>query len=155
MRAESTYKKDIHSPVGARGLMQLMPNTGKQVSRLLGETQFEVDSLLREEVNIKLGTRYLRRLANMLQQQWPLVAAGYNAGPHRVAKWLKGFGQLELDAFVEHIPYSETRNYVKKVMRNYSLYQKLYGNEKALTLAFMIHPIQLHEITAPQFRETW
>jgi soluble lytic murein transglycosylase len=55
-----------------------------------------------------------------------LVAASYNAGPHRVQGWIKEFGQLDMDEFIEHIPYMETRNYVKKVIRNFFVYQTLY-----------------------------
>jgi soluble lytic murein transglycosylase len=61
-----------------------------------------------------------------------LVAAGYNAGPHRVRNWLSNFGTLDMDEFIEHIPYLETRNYVKKVMSNCQVYGQLYGNKREL-----------------------
>ena len=64
--------------------------------------------------------RYLKRLNKTMGNNLPLTIASYNAGPHRVQGWLKDIGGLDLDEFIEHIPYLETRNYVKKVLRNYS-----------------------------------
>ncbi|MEO0336006.1 MAG: transglycosylase SLT domain-containing protein, partial [Pseudomonadota bacterium] len=111
MRAESFFKADISSPVGAKGLMQLMPHTATQVSRLLGDESFDTKMLIRPEVNVRVGTRYLQRLSKKFKGQIPLMAAGYKAGPHRVQSWLSNFGHLEMDEFIEHIPFKETRKY--------------------------------------------
>lgn len=129
MRAESRYKADIASPVGAKGLLQLMPNTSRQVARMLGDSHFHTDTLVQPEVNIRLGSRYLHRLSKKFEGNMALVAAGYNAGPHRVESWLVSFGHLEMDEFIDHIPFLETRNYVKKVIRNYGIYKQLYSKE--------------------------
>lgn len=129
MRAESRYKADIASPVGAKGLLQLMPNTSRQVARLLGDVHFHTDTLVQPEVNIRLGSRYLNRLSKKFDGNMALVAAGYNAGPHRVDSWLVSFGHLEMDEFIDHIPFLETRNYVKKVIRNYGIYKQLYKKD--------------------------
>ncbi len=132
MRAESTYRKDAISPVGALGLMQVMPYTGHKVATLLGDKEFKVPMLLEPATAVKVGTRYLKRLMDRFENTIPLVAAGYNAGPHRVKNWLVSFGKLDTDEFIEHIPFLETRNYVKRVVSNAYIYSQLYGNKKDL-----------------------
>ncbi|MGE0763429.1 MAG: transglycosylase SLT domain-containing protein [Bdellovibrionales bacterium] len=155
MRAESHFKPDVMSPVGAKGLLQLMPNTGLQVSRILDqEENFQVMSLLNPEVNVRLGTRYLLRLSTKFKNSWPLVAAAYNAGPHRVDNWLTNFGHLEMDEFIEHIPFLETRNYVKKVVRNYAAYRALYSNDQRI-LAWLADPVPVKGDGRPALREIW
>lgn len=154
MRAESQYKKDVVSPVGALGLMQVMPGTGQKVSGLLNENGFEAKKLLEPETGIKIGSKYLQRLMRKFESNVALVAAGYNAGPHRVKGWLASFGQLDLDEFVEHIPFLETRNYVKKVISNYQVYAHLYNGkkDKAIQLA---DSIKVRLMEPPPYKETW
>ncbi len=132
MRAESQYRPEAQSPVGAMGLMQLMPFTAKQVAGLLELKDFQTKSLIEPDVNILLGARYLSRLYEKFSASVPLVAASYNAGPHRVYAWLKGFGHLDMDEFIEHIPFIETRNYAKKVVRHYQIYHLLYGTSSTV-----------------------
>ncbi|CAE80502.1 transglycosylase SLT domain-containing protein [Bdellovibrio bacteriovorus] len=132
MRAETHYRRDAISPVGALGLMQVMPFTGHKVATLLGEKEFKAPLLLQPETSVKIGSRYLKRLMDRFENTIPLVAAGYNAGPHRVKNWLSSFGNLETDEFIEHIPFLETRNYVKRVVSNAYIYSQLYGNKKDL-----------------------
>ena len=95
----------------------------------------------------------MKRLLTKFDNSIPLAAAAYNAGPHRVENWLANFGDLQVDEFIEHIPFVETRNYVKKVSRNFLVYSKLYGNKKELEpwLTKSIHV----QITRPSSRETW
>lgn len=126
MRAESQYRKEAISPVGALGLMQVMPYTGNRIAEILGDKQFSPKQLLEAEPAIKIGTKYLQRLNKKFNQALPLVAASYNAGPHRVKNWIQQFGSLETDEFIEHIPFLETRNYVKKVITNSYIYSQLY-----------------------------
>lgn len=154
MRAESHYKTDVLSAVGARGLMQLMPETARQVLRLNGDENFRVSRLNEPEVNIRAGAFYLQRLAKKFDSQLPLIAAAYNAGPHRVDNWLSAFGKLEMDEFIEHIPFLETRNYVKKVVRNYSIYQALYSKSPD-TLSWLIQPTKFNASSKPSTRESW
>jgi soluble lytic murein transglycosylase len=130
MRAESMYKTDVISPVGAKGLMQLMPSTSKNLARLGDVKDFKVDDLLEPKVNIPLGAQYLARLGRQLHGNLSLVAAAYNAGPHRVQGWLVSFGHLETDEFIEHIPFVETRNYVKKVLLNDWSYRMIYAKDQ-------------------------
>jgi soluble lytic murein transglycosylase len=129
MRTESMYKADVISPVGAKGLMQLMQYTARNLAHLAGDKEDDID-LLNTDTNIKLGTQYLARLGTKFKGQLALVAAAYNAGPHRVEGWLVNFGNLEADEFVEHIPFLETRNYVKKVVRYNTFYRRLYAKDQ-------------------------
>ena len=136
MRGESGFRQDIHSQAGAIGLMQLIPPTAKRVAKDLGIKDFSNGMLAIPETNIQLGVRYLRRLSKTMADNMPLTIASYNAGPHRVQGWLKDFGSLDFDEFIEHIPYMETRNYVKKVLRNYEVYQLLY-EKKVNALSYL------------------
>jgi soluble lytic murein transglycosylase len=140
MRAESHFRSTAQSPVGALGLMQLMPFTGRRVASLLNINTFETRSLLEPETNIRLGSRYLQRLSENFKSSVPLVAAGYNAGPHRVHAWVHNFGTLNMDEFIEHIPFLETRNYVKRVVRNYQIYSLLYKGGSN-SLRWLIQPV--------------
>lgn len=130
MRAETNYRREAISPVGALGLMQVMPFTGHKVSTMLKEKNFQASQLLEPETSVKIGSRYLKRLMDRFDDTLPLVAAGYNAGPHRVKNWLVSFGNLDTDEFIEHIPFLETRNYVKRVVSNAHIYAQLYGDKK-------------------------
>ncbi|WP_413290629.1 transglycosylase SLT domain-containing protein [Bdellovibrio sp. HCB337] len=154
MRAESQYRKDAISPVGALGLMQVMPFTGYRVANLLGEKDFQPRQLLEPSAAIKMGSRYLQRLMVKFDNTIPLVAAGYNAGPHRVKNWLASFGHLETDEFIEHIPFLETRNYVKKVVSNCHVYSQLYGNKKDL-FAYLVDPIPHQTDGQMVQKESW
>ncbi|GFO66757.1 murein transglycosylase [Geomonas limicola] len=120
MRAESNYHPGALSPVGAVGLMQVMPGTAEAMSK--GDSV----RLARPELNIKLGARYLKDQMNSYDRSIVLTAAAYNAGPGNVKRWQKAFGGLPQDEFIESIPFKETREYVKKVLSNMELYQRLY-----------------------------
>jgi soluble lytic murein transglycosylase len=157
MRAESHYNKEARSSVGALGLMQIMPNTGMQVAKLLEKEKFEVKDLLTPKTNIELGIRYLNRLSKKFKGRVPLVSAAYNAGPHRVELWLKYFGRLDIDEFIEHIPFSQTRNYAKKVSRNYFVYQKLYFEKDIVSspITWLTQPVGVSIKGPVATRETW
>jgi soluble lytic murein transglycosylase len=153
MRAESQYKRDVISPVGAMGLMQVMPNTALRVAQLLSDEKFEARKLMDPEPAIKIGSKYLQRLIKKFDGNMALVAASYNAGPHRVRSWLASFGQLDMDEFIEHIPFLETRNYVKKVLLNYAVYSKLYSKKEA---PFNLSEAIKFRVTDPvPTKETW
>jgi soluble lytic murein transglycosylase len=158
MRAESQFNSDAVSPVGARGLMQLMPYTAGQLTKLANEPNVEDSDLLRPEVNLRLGSRYLGRLMKKFSGQVALVAASYNAGPHRVNSWVGAFGALDMDEFAEHVPFLETRNYVKKVVRNFAIYSTLYSRGPATattSLAWLIDPVSMKGPFKPSPRENW
>jgi soluble lytic murein transglycosylase len=154
MRSESMYKPDVISPVGAKGLMQLMPFTANNLRKLAGETSVETNDLLNPEININLGAQYLARLGQKFKGQLPLVAAAYNAGPHRVEGWLVNFGHLETDEFVEHIPFLETRNYVKKVVRNHTFYRRLYAKDPQPP-SYLAKALGVPIPTRASTRESW
>lgn len=154
MRAESSYKKDAISPVGALGLMQVMPKTGTKISELMGDKNFEPRSLLEPLPAVKVGSKYLSRMFKVFEGNRALVAASYNAGPHRVLSWLSRFGSLDLDEFIEHIPFVETRNYVKKVMANYQVYAHLYSNQKDV-FPEVARPLNIKVKEPVPTKETW
>ncbi len=159
MKAESQYKKEAISPVGALGLMQVMPYTGNRIAEILGDKGFTPNQLLDPESAIKIGTKYLQRLNRKFNQALPLVAASYNAGPHRVKNWLQQFGNLETDEFIEHIPFLETRNYVKKVIANSYIYSELYNSrieKKTRDLVpYLAEKIPFNSNDRAPTRETW
>lgn len=155
MRAESRYFPEAISPVGARGLMQIMPYTAEQISKLLSDGNYKRESLIDPDMNIRYGTRYLSRLQRQFEGQIPLVAAAYNAGPHRVYSWLNTFGNLDMDEFIEHIPFVETRNYVKKVLRHYIVYRGLYSPESEEKLTWITQPVPVRVTSRPSPRENW
>ncbi|MEE8394482.1 MAG: lytic transglycosylase domain-containing protein [bacterium] len=125
MREESHYDAKAGSRAGARGLMQLMPATARQVARRNG-IPFREEGLEEPEVNITLGTLYLKKVLKRFDWSPVHAAAAYNAGPNAVRRWKKQLGHLPLDEFVENIPYDETRAYVKRVIASYLIYRKLY-----------------------------
>ncbi len=127
-RRESTFMSDANSSAGAKGLMQLMPGTAKQVAGRRMSTQ----KLFTPNTNIKLGTTYLRQLLDRVDEQYPLAIASYNAGYHRVIKWIPQDAPQDFDLWIETIPYKETREYVKAVLAYQQVYEQLLGNNKNL-----------------------
>lgn len=124
IRRESMLDKNARSPVGARGLMQIMPETARQIARTLNEPWRKENSLFNPDVNIKFGTFYYKQLLNRFDGHFVLATAAYNAGPNRVVKWLPNDGQVPADIWIETIPYKETRKYVASVMAYAIIYQK-------------------------------
>jgi soluble lytic murein transglycosylase len=131
MRQESGFRAGVRSPVGAVGLLQLMPTTAERISTEVGE-KLEPRGLTTAHTNIRLGAAYLRRLIDSFQGNVPLALAAYNAGPQAVGRWLVGGEGLPLDLFVARIPYEETRGYVARVLSNAARYAYLEGGEGAV-----------------------
>ena len=123
IRAESSYLPTALSPVGAVGLMQLMPATAAAVAN---KGKVSRDSLVQPEFNISLGTRHLKDLLAMYGDEPVFAIAAYNAGAGNVNKWRKRFTGLPQDEFIESIPFGETREYVKKVLAATEIYKSLY-----------------------------
>ncbi|MCP5103764.1 MAG: lytic transglycosylase domain-containing protein, partial [bacterium] len=123
---ESFFRRDIVSPARANGLMQLMYPTAKQIARRQG-IRIKRWDLYTPHINIRLGTDHLRELLDKYDNKLHLVLAAYNAGPHRVDSWLKQFGHVSDDEFIELMPFTETRGYVKNILRNYYYYRFYYG----------------------------
>jgi len=115
-RSESLFMRDVRSRAGAIGLMQLMPATGKEVAREIRLPYSGLATLTNPESNIRLGTSYLGQMAERYSGNQVLATAAYNAGPHRVDKWLPESGSLDARVWIENIPFNETRKYVKRVL---------------------------------------
>lgn len=129
MREESTYRPKVESPAGALGLMQIIPPTGTRIANDLGVDPFEPTALFSPETNIRFGTYYLDHLMKRFEGSRPRAIAAYNAGPHAVNSWIERDGDLPLDAFVDSIPYNETRRYLRKVYRSWRVYRMLYADD--------------------------
>ena len=131
IRQESTFNESAVSRAGARGLMQIMPHTGLTLARTLEMKPFELRTLFDPAVSIRLGSYFLgdqmRQFATgpSADLGFELGLAAYNAGPHNARRWLKSLPSEDPDAFVERIPYKETRLYVKLVLKNYAIYKAL------------------------------
>jgi soluble lytic murein transglycosylase len=125
MRAESGFSPAIKSPAGAIGLMQLMPATAKEVAREKGS--FDPQRLTVPAYNIKLGTRHFRDLLKDYNGEVIYSIAAYNAGAAAVDRWRKSSKGMDMDVFIESIPYQETRDYVKKVYASAATYRQLYS----------------------------
>jgi soluble lytic murein transglycosylase len=123
---ESRFHSQAVSAAGARGLMQLMPPTGAKAARELKVPRFSGEQLFDPEMNVRLGSWYLAKMLEEFGGKTHLALAAYNAGPHMVRKWLAGSRSNSEDEFVESIPYSETRNYVVRVMTSARIYRALY-----------------------------
>ena len=115
-RSESLFMRDVRSSAGAIGLMQLMPATGKQVAKEIRLPYSGLDTLTNAKSNIQLGTTYLGQMAERYGGNRVLATAAYNAGPHRVDRWLPPSGTQDARVWIENIPFDETRNYVRRVM---------------------------------------
>ncbi|MAP34855.1 MAG: lytic murein transglycosylase [Halomonas sp.] len=124
-RRESAYNPVALSPAGARGLMQLMPGTAAQVSRQLGLNDPGPYGVLEPELNIRLGSNYLRDKLERYQGNRLAATAAYNAGPGRVDQWLGTNSMESFDLFVESIPFRETRDYVQAVLSYRVIFESL------------------------------
>ncbi len=124
IRRESAFNRNAYSPVGARGLMQIMPKTGKQIARELKEKWAGKVALFNPATNLKYGAYYYKKLLNQFKGHYALAAAAYNAGPHRVKRWLPDKHKMAADIWIETIPFNETRAYVSAVLTYALIYQK-------------------------------
>ncbi|MGA7934438.1 MAG: transglycosylase SLT domain-containing protein [Kovacikia sp.] len=126
IRQESRFMPGIASSAGAKGLMQVMPDTGAWIAKQIKLKQYQLND---PSDNIKLGTWYLDYTHQRYGGNSMLAVASYNAGPNAVAGWVEKKGLGDPDEFVENIPYDETRGYVKSVFENYWNYMRLYNPE--------------------------
>jgi soluble lytic murein transglycosylase len=115
-RSESLFMRDVRSRAGAIGLMQLMPATGRQVAREIKLPYTGLDTLTDPNHNIRLGTSYLGSMAARYDGNHVLATAAYNAGPHRVDRWLPRASVIDARIWIENIPFNETREYVRRVL---------------------------------------
>jgi len=123
IRAESAFLTDARSPVGARGLMQLMPATALETARHIGLKYRGPDTLEEPRINIMLGSAYLKRMLDRYDGNFAMASAAYNAGPHRVRRWQAPDRCTPLDVWVELVPFSETRSYIRRTLFYSRVYQ--------------------------------
>ena len=126
MAQESTFTADIRSPANARGLMQVMPATGRSYARKLGIRRFTTGSLSQPETNVRIGVRYFKDLLDRFKAPHYALAA-YNAGEGRVEEWIRDAPALSPDEFVDNIPFPETQSYVRRILGTAEDYRHLYG----------------------------
>lgn len=141
IRQESRFEPKIRSGVGATGLMQVMPETASFIASQIKLKTYKLDN---PDDNIKLGTWYLDYTHDQYGGNSMLAVASYNAGPGAVGDWLAKSKTQDADAFVEAIPYDETRGYVKSVFENYWNYLRLYNPEISQKVA-QVSPLQKQE----------
>lgn len=129
IRQESAFNASVQSSAGAVGLMQLMPATARQVAtRVLKQPAPRKSQLTDPGTNIELGATYLRQVFDQLEENPVLATAAYNAGPHRISRWMPD-QQLAADIWIELIPFKETRKYVKRVLTYAAIYDKRLGRQ--------------------------
>jgi soluble lytic murein transglycosylase len=129
IRQESAFNPKAVSVANAHGLMQLLPSTARRLARGMQLPRPSTEGLHEPEVNIRLGMRYFSDLMKQFDGQTEKVLASYNAGEHRVESWMSEATYSDSAEFVDTIPFSETRNYVKIINRNYYFYKALYSGE--------------------------
>jgi soluble lytic murein transglycosylase len=108
--------------------MQIMPSTGRELSRRLRLTPYSTSSLFQPQVNVRLGTYYLRTIANQVDGRWEAVLAAYNAGLSRAQQW-SAWGEFrEPSEFIETVPFTQTHDYIQIILRNADIYRRLYAD---------------------------
>jgi soluble lytic murein transglycosylase len=126
MRRESSFRRAVRSDAGAEGLLQVLPATAERVAAVLGIPGGVGGRLGDPDTNVALGAHYLALLLSRFEHPAVAVAA-YNAGPRPVAEWATARRGMPIDAWVESIPYRETRQYVKIVLSEWDVYRALAG----------------------------
>lgn len=138
-RSESLFMRDVRSRAGAIGLMQLMPATGRAVAREIRLPYSGLQTLTDPRSNIRLGTSYLGQMAERYNGNSVLATAAYNAGPHRVDRWLPDSGAIDARVWIENIPFNETRKYVKRVLSAQAIFHwRLTGQVWRLSDALLL-----------------
>lgn len=128
IKAESNFEPNITSNSGAMGLMQLMESTAKETANKSNIEFTTKEILYQPKTNIMLGTTYFAELLKQYYNNINLALAAYNAGIGNVTKWIKEGTIKEDGSNIENIPFKETNNYVRKILRDYKIYQELYRN---------------------------
>ncbi|MGH9558719.1 MAG: transglycosylase SLT domain-containing protein, partial [Bryobacteraceae bacterium] len=138
IRQESEFNPKVISPANARGLTQIVPSTGRELSRRLKIRHYSTARLFQPAVNLELGSYYLKSIADSVGGRWEVALAAYNAGASRAHAWL-GWGDFREPAeFIETVPFSQTRNYIQTVLRNAEMYRKLYGGVETEKASFRL-----------------
>jgi len=154
IRQESRFVTDARSGVGAAGLMQVMPKTARWTARKIGLSGFKTSQLADSDINIAIGTGYLKLVLDDFAGSMPLAAAAYNAGPSRPRHWRGQVGAPTLEAAIwaETIPFPETRDYVKKVLANTTVYAAMISGQTQ-SLKARLGEISPRDATSPENRD--
>jgi soluble lytic murein transglycosylase len=126
IRQESEFNPAAISHANAYGLMQLLPEVGKQTAKQIKFKHYSTADLLDPSANLKLGAKYFKSMIDEYNGQVEYALAAYNAGTNRVAEWRAAATYKDVPEFVESIPFTETREYVQAIMRNRAMYKKIY-----------------------------
>ena len=126
IKTESNFEPRAESRKGAKGLMQITPSTGEWIAKTIGVNDFNEDMLFDPETNIMLGSWYIEHLTNYYKGSFELVFAAYNGGRGNVDKWLKDKNLSSDGITLDTIPFSETKNYLEKLRKNYNIYKIIY-----------------------------
>ncbi len=126
IKTESNFREDAQSSSGAIGLMQLMERTAKEQARKLN-IEYSKEILYNAEINLKIGLNYFNTLLDYYNQNYILAFAAYNAGLGNVQKWISEGTIKPNGSDIENIPFKETNLYVRKIIKNYEIYKKLYN----------------------------
>ncbi|MGH7827516.1 MAG: tetratricopeptide repeat protein [Candidatus Binatia bacterium] len=129
IRQESLFDTRARSSAAALGLMQLIPSTAVRIAKQIGLRPPGREELFEPEINLTLGTRYLKDLLHRYSNNWHKAIAAYNAGENAVDRWEREIETEDSEEFVERIPYFETRQYVKLVLRNHRIYKRIYDQK--------------------------
>lgn len=129
IRQESAFLSNARSSANARGLMQVLPVTGRELARRIGPSDFDAGKLYVPDINLHLGATYLKNMLERYDHDLPLVLSAYNAGPTRANRWRNFPEASDPVRFTERIPFRETRGYVKAITRNQRMYAHLYGGD--------------------------
>ena len=151
IRQESRFIMDARSHVGASGLMQVMPATARETARHIGLSNFTAEQINHRETNIVIGTAYLKRALDDFGGSMSLAAAAYNAGPSRPRSWRNG-PVLDAAIWAENVPFGETRDYVKKVLANATVYAAVLSGQPQ-SLRERLGPIGPRSAGAPPIDE--
>lgn len=129
IKTESNFQANAMSPKGARGLMQIMPDTAAWIAQQTGYGNLDLEKLFIPEISIRLGTWYLADLFEQFQGDQVLVIASYNAGRGNVKNWLTSQHWTGEHKTIDQIPFAETRQYIRRALWNYKVYNYLYDEE--------------------------
>jgi soluble lytic murein transglycosylase len=148
IRQETRFMPQLKSHVGASGLMQVMPATARWVAKKIGMDWSRPELITDPQVNLKLGTSYLKLVLDDLGGSQAMAAAAYNAGPGRPRKWREG-GVIDAAAWTESIPFQETRDYVKRVTSAAAVYDTLLNGKPLALRARLGQTIGPRDAAAP------
>ncbi|HEX8287467.1 MAG TPA: transglycosylase SLT domain-containing protein [Pyrinomonadaceae bacterium] len=129
MKQESSFRANAKSPAAARGLLQLVYDTAVKYNKKAGYNNFQADDLYQPSVNIAIGSVYIAELKDEFGGMYEAIAASYNGGEDNAARWLERSRPKEPGVFASEVGFSETKNYVFKVMNNYQVYRELYTED--------------------------